>query len=203
MVMEMMDESLTAYMKRFPKDSLKEKGSILLDIAEGLKYLHAQKPDPIVHRDLSPNNILVAKVDKITVAKIADLGVAKAINPNSRSIQNMERLTRVPGTMDFMSPEAFEDAPVYDTSLDVFSYGAVILFVATHEWPTPAPATKGHPDSDGLVALNEVQRRQKYLDQMKDEMEELISLVEECLSYKAIERPTILQVSEKLKTLKV
>ena len=49
MVMEIMDDSLTMYIKRLPKDE--RKGPILLDVAEGLQYLHAQKPIPIVHRD--------------------------------------------------------------------------------------------------------------------------------------------------------
>ena len=61
MVMELMDESLTAYIERLPMDAVKRKGPILLDVAEGLKYLHAQKPYPIVHRDLTPNNILLVK----------------------------------------------------------------------------------------------------------------------------------------------
>ena len=103
-----------------------------------------------------------------------------------------------------MPPEAFHDSPDYDTSLDVFSYGAVGLFVATHEWPTPASAAKPDPKSpDKLIALNEVERREKYLDQMTGEMKVLKPLVERCLSYKRNDRPAIDQVSEELKSLKL
>ena len=105
MLMEMMDESLTVYIERLPKDVVKRKGPILLDVAEGLQYLHAQKPNPIVHRDLSPNNILLVKNDQeFTIAKIGDLGVARAISHNSKHMQDMGKLTKVPGTIDFMPP---------------------------------------------------------------------------------------------------
>ena len=205
MIMEMMDESLTVYIERLPKDAVKRKGPILLDVAEGLQYLHAQKPKPIVHRDLSPNNILLVKNDQeITIAKIGDLGVARAISPNSKHMQDMRsKLTTVPGTMDFMPPEAFEDFPEYDSSLDVFSYGGVTLFMGSHNWPTPAAPRKLDANSSNLVALTEVQRRQVYLDQMEGDMKELKQLVEECLNYDPNKRPTMCQVCEKLKLLKL
>ena len=202
MLMEIMDESLTSYVERVSRAAVNRKGSILLDVAEGLKYLHSQKPDPIVHRDLSPNNILLLKNDQeITIAKIADLGVAKAIHPNSKSIQEIGKLTKVPGTKDFMPPEAFEDTPVYNTPLDVFSYGGVVLFVATHEWPSPESERKHDPVSNNLIALNEVQRRQKYLDKMEDKMKVLKPLVTDCLNFDPEKRPTMFQVYEKLKSL--
>ena len=202
-IMEMMDESLTGYIERLPKDAVKRKGPILLDVAEGLQYLHSQKPRPIVHRDLSPNNILLVKSDQeITIAKIGDLGVARAIDPNSKHMQDIVKLTKVPGTNDFMPPEAFIDVPEYDSSLDVFSYGGVILFMGSHTWPTPVAPTKYDPDSDELVALTEVQRRQVYLDEMEGDMKELKQLVGDCLNYNPKKRPTMLQVCEKLTSLK-
>ena len=204
MIMEMMDESLTVYIERLPRDAVKRKGPILLDVAEGLKYLHSRKP-PIVHRDLSPNNIMLVKGPdgETTTAKIGDLGVAKAISPDGKHMQNMGKLTKIPGTLDFMPPEVFHDSPDYDTSLDVFSYGAVMLFVATHEWPVPDSPTKPDPTSpNDVIGLNEVERRKKYLDQMTDEMKILKPLVERCLSYKRSDRPTIVEVSEELKSLK-
>ena len=44
------------------------------------------------------------------------------------------KMTKVPGTPHFMPPEALDDNPVYDTSLDIFSYGAVTLYVITQQW---------------------------------------------------------------------
>ncbi|XP_065884887.1 uncharacterized protein [Dysidea avara] len=198
MIMELMDESLTAYMEKNRKVPLMRKGSIMLDVAEGLSYLHVWRP-PIVHRDLSPNNILLKTGEGGGVtSKIADLGVAKAIKANKK-VQS--RLTKVPGTMDYMPPEAFEEDPVYNTSLDVFSYGGVMLFVVNQEWPTPTVQVR--MDSSGtLIAFTEVQRRQKYLDKMTGGAEVLRPLIESCLSNNPAKRPIMAAVTEALKSIK-
>ena len=48
---------------------------ILLDIAEGLKFIHFKK---IMHRDIKPDNILICKEsDDSLIAKITDLGEAR------------------------------------------------------------------------------------------------------------------------------
>ena len=75
MVMELMDSSSTSLIRNKPNLDMMLKNSILLDVTCGLGYLHGQKP-PVIHRDLSPNNIMLSSE---LVAKIADLGVAKAI----------------------------------------------------------------------------------------------------------------------------
>ena len=111
MIMELMDESLVAYMEKLPKNALKRKNSILVDVAKGLSYLHAQNP-AVIHRDLSPNNILLQKrKGEIPTAKIADLGVAKMMKTHADSRSTMQKLTKVPGMVDFMPPEAFASVP--------------------------------------------------------------------------------------------
>ena len=64
-----------------PDVSFKKRMTILQDVAEGLSYLHTCCNPPVVHRDLSPNNILLKHLLKppLLVAKLSDLGVAKAI----------------------------------------------------------------------------------------------------------------------------
>ena len=101
--------------------------SILFDVSLGLRYLHSRK---ILHRDLSSNNILLTALLR---AKIGDLGVAKVVK-----VDNKKSLTQVPGTADFMPPEAQVDMPIYDASLDVFSYGGVVFHTATQKWPAPS-----------------------------------------------------------------
>ena len=198
MIMELMDESLRDYMNKLPKKAWMKKGSILIDVAEGLSYLHAQKP-AVVHRDLSPNNILLkAGKGEVPIAKIGDLGVAKIIKADSRATQSV--LTKVPGTADFMPPESFEDEPVYGVPLDAFSYGGIMLFVATHRWPTPIAQVKRNPKTNELVARSEVERRQKYLDEMTGDVAEWLKpLVESCLSNDPSERPTMPAVSKQFK----
>ena len=198
MIMELMDESLVSYMKKLPKDALMKKGSILVDVAEGLSYLHAQRPI-VIHRDLSPNNILLKKGSKweIPIAKISDLGVAKIIKADDKKTQS--RLTKVPGTVDFMPPEAFARSPVYGVGIDVFSYGGIMLFVATHKWPTPTEQVEFDPVTNKLVARSEVERRQEYLDEMTGDLEAYKPLVESCLSNNPAVRPPMPAVSKALK----
>ena len=205
MIMELMDESLTKHIEQNKKVLMKEKIGILLDVARGLCYLHTLNP-PVIHRDLSPNNILLKQlpassaVDCLWVAKLADMGVAKSINPN---VKKLQRLTKAPGTADFMPPEVLSDNPIYDTSLDVFSFGGIILFVAIHTWPTPTQPTIMDPVTDKLIALTEVERRKKFLDKMTGETKQLKAQATSCLDNKAVRRPTIVVIVKELELLKV
>lgn len=203
MLMELMDKSLRAYLE-VPQTqvNLATKSSILIDIAEGLTYLHHSSP-PVVHRDLTPNNILLklpCDKDGVPVAKISDLGVAKAVETNKNIRQ---RLTKLPGSPGFMPPEAFYENPDYNTSLDMFSYGGVVLFVANQMWPDPSAPNIWDRKTNKLVAFTEIQRRQRYLDEMKNGTEIWRSTVEGCLSNDPDERPEIAQVSDRLKSFKV
>ena len=70
----------------------------MLDVAEGLAYLHQQNL-PIVHRDLASKNILLTKEKQ---AKIADVGLAK-VPPKGE--QNY--CSPVPGTPVYAAPDTF------------------------------------------------------------------------------------------------
>jgi len=203
MVMELMDESLTKYVEK-SNISLKRKISILHDVAEGLTFLHTRTP-PVIHRDLSPNNILLKHmgVDQVPpVAKIADLGVARIVKADSMSTRS--RLTSVPGTPDFMPPETMVDNPKYGTALDVFSFGGIMLHTLNQEWPTPkAAALLDQVTCQVIKALNEIERRQQYLDKIAGEAEVLLSMIQECLANDPTKRPKIEDLSMKLKPLKV
>ncbi|XP_065883925.1 uncharacterized protein [Dysidea avara] len=148
LVMERMQESLTSLVEKYPNIPMCVKLSMLLDVSRGLWYLHSHNP-PIVHRDLSPNNILLTSQ---FVAKISDLGVAKVIRADSKKTK-----TRAPGTVDFMGPEALAEIPEYGPPLDVFSYGGVILHVVNQEWPKPLHYVVTDPKTRRRVALSEVE----------------------------------------------
>ena len=199
MIMELMGESLTTYAEK-PNISFKRRMSILHDVAEGLSYLHSRNP-PVIHRDLSPNNILLKHLPLLPVAKIADLGVAKVIN--IEDTVSKQYLTKAPGTVHFMPPEALKDNPQYDTSLDVFSYGGITLYTVNGKWPKPTALAEYDPVTCQVQGFNEVQRRQEYLDKMTGEAEVLRPLVKACLHNDPMKRPSILELSEKIKPLKV
>ena len=195
MVMELMDCNLTTFIDKRPNSDVKLKYSILCDVAYGLMYLHAQKPT-VIHRDLSPNNVLMTSQ---LVAKIGDLGVAKALRAGGKQIEKKTKLTKLPGTVDFMPPETFSDNPVYDTSLDVFSYGGITLFVMTDQWPSPSAATEFDPRTRQVIGLTEAKRRWVYLSQLDKEWRDL---VECCLDNDLERRPAISEVLDKIEAFK-
>ena len=199
MVMELMDQSLTSLVEKKKGIEMKVKMSILHDVSLGLSYLHSQD-EPIVHRDLSPNNILLTNH---IVAKISDLGIAMVLKSHSEAT-NTKKLTKVPGTQDFMAPETFSDDPSYDTSIDVFSYAGIALHVVCEEWPRPTQQTKLDSKTGILSAFTEVERRQKYFDKMSGKVSTALKpLLKCCLNNNPLKRPSITSVSEKIESLKV
>ena len=136
MVMEMMADSLTSFVEKREKIPVYIKYSIVHDVSLGLCYLHNHDP-PIVHRDLSPNNVLLTAHH---VAKISDLGVAKVIKADSR-----KTMTKAPGTLDFMPPECPADSPVYGPPMDVFSFAGIILHTFNQQWPRPTVQVQFDP----------------------------------------------------------
>ena len=193
MVMEMMVDSLTSFVDKHEKIPIHIKYSIVHDVSLGLCYLHNHDP-PIVHRDLSPNNVLLTAHH---VAKISDLGVAKVIKADSR-----KTMTKAPGTVDFMPLEALADDPVYGPPMDVFSFAGIILHTFNQQWPRPTVAIQFDPNTRKRVALSEVERRQQYLDKMIGETEVLRPLMEECLDDDPAVRPTIATVCERIQVNK-
>ena len=180
MVMEKMDYSLTEYLKTHRKDSLSQEKvvNILSDVARGLIYLHVVQG--VAHRDLSSNNILVT--DTLKNAKIADFGSARIMDSQSQA-KWRGQLTAQPGTQDFMPPEALEDPPRYDLSVDVFSFGCVIIHLTTRTWPKPS----GQTFYNRIVS--EWKRREKLILEMGI-YDHLKSIVKECLKDQAHLRPS-------------
>ena len=201
MVMELMDTSLTKFIDNNKSMiAFNRKISILYDAVQGLNFLHSHVPQ-ILHRDLSPNNILLTSE---RVAKIGDLGVAKVIQAgNKETISKLQLSRAVPGTPDFMPPEAMEVNSVYGTPVDVFSFGGISLFVFSEEWPSPSALRQRDPDTRSMVVLSEVERRKKYLDKMTGESAGLRKIIEQCLDVDPERRPSIQNISSTIGSLKV
>jgi len=192
MVMEMMADSLTSLVDKHEKIPVHIKFSVVHDVSLGLCYLHNHDP-PIVHQDLSPNNVLLTAHH---VAKISNLGVAKVIKADSKKTA----VTKAPytGTVDFMPPETLAKRPEYGPPMDVFSFAGIVLHTFTQQWPSPSEQVI----TRGRVALSEVERRLHYLDKMRGEAEVLRPLVEECLDDDPAVRPTIAAVCERIQVSK-
>ena len=184
LVMEYLPLSLTQCLETHQDLPLQIKYSILLDVAKGLNYLHCKRP-PIVHRDLTANNILLTSN---FIAKISDLGVSRMADTFKQ-----QQLTTAPGIAVVMPPEALSDNPSYDHKLDVFSYGCLILHVFTHQWPIPTaqyiPSTS--PSRIGSFDLvTEWNRRSKYTTAISSD-NPFFSFTKSCLDNDPKKRPTM------------
>ena len=149
--------------------------AILHDVALGLYHLHSQTP-PIVHRDLSANNVLLTPN---MTAKISDLGVAKILNLTPLQLSHM---TRAPGTLAYMPPEALSVQPRYDTRIDEFSYGVLMIHVLSGQWPFPCEPVRVNPRNRAeLLPLSEAERRNQYLQDIGN-AHPLMDLILRCVS---------------------
>jgi serine/threonine-protein kinase len=100
---------------------------IASNVCEGLYFAHTKtdaygNPLNIVHRDITPENILVSFSGTV---KIVDFGIAKA---NSQLEQT--RAGEIKGKLSYMSPEQCMGHPL-DARSDIFSFGSVV-----YEWIT-------------------------------------------------------------------
>ena len=96
-------------------------------IAEGLAYAHARKdsngtPVSIVHRDVSPHNIIVSFEGDV---KLIDFGIAKAAGKLSRT-----QVGSIKGKFGYMSPEQIRGVEV-DQRSDIFSLGICLWELLT------------------------------------------------------------------------
>ena len=101
---------------------------VISQVCEGLAYAHAfedddGKPMGIVHRDISPHNIIVLFSG---VVKVVDFGIAKAA-----SKMHQTKVGTLKGKLAYMSPEQCMGSEV-DARSDVFSLGVVLWELLTH-----------------------------------------------------------------------
>jgi serine/threonine protein kinase len=101
---------------------------IIMDAAHGLDHAHNAKSVDgkalaIVHRDISPHNIMV-RGDGVT--KVVDFGIAKSANRESRTATGTLK-----GKLQYMSPEQLMGNPM-DGRADQFSLGIVLWELSTN-----------------------------------------------------------------------
>ena len=139
LVMEKMNRDLRVLLNtQKGKLTYRRQFQLCLDVAKGLHFLHTQDP-PLVHRDLTAKNVLL---DDLGRAKIGDLGQSKL--KTAAYFQ-----TKQPGAMPYMPPEALKAKPRYDEKIDIFSFGVLMLEIATQQEPNPGFQNIGNtPEKD-------------------------------------------------------
>ena len=130
--------------------------------------------------------------------KIGDLGTARLVDSKRQS-----RMTKAPGTVDFMPPEALEagEYVTYEKELDVFSFGCVMLHILSHQWPTPSGSVVTDPITGAVThGLSEVERRSNYFDKIDRDCKcgTLVPMIESCLNNLPKNRTFIVRVCNHL-----
>ena len=183
LVMEFLPTNLTSCIEQYGVLPKEISYTILHDVAIGLCYLHSQTP-PIIHRDLSSNNVLLTPNMN---AKISDLGVARILSLTPLQFSHM---TQTPGTPAYMPPEVMVANPKYDTSIDVFSFGVMIVHVLSGQWPEPQIGpNKIDPETERLVPVSEAERRETFLDFIGRD-HPLMNLIIKCIDNNHKYRPS-------------
>ena len=200
LLMERLMSSLHAYLLNpdYSNLSMKRKVSILCDTASGLNYLHSHTPT-IIHRDLTAKNVLL---DSQMKAKITDFGNSRIMDLDPES--SPEALSSLPGTLEYMPPEAQGDRVTYDTSLDVFSFGHLSLFTITQKKVQLLPPTYHDISTGDVHGISEVRRRLQSVEaaeQLLTENHPLVALIKQCLHHSPAQRPRTGELQKKLQEM--
>jgi len=200
LVMPFVDcESLQRRLDRDGPLELTEILRIGLQVSAGLAAAHAQG---LVHRDVKPANILLARgVDR---AMLTDFGLARAVDDAS-----LTRTGVIAGTPQFMSPEQARGDSV-DARSDLFSFGSVLYAMSTGRSPFRAETsfgvlrritdTEARPIReinatlpDWLATIVDRLLAKQPSDRF-DSAAEVAGLLEACLSH--VQQPTVVPLPE-------
>ena len=118
--------------------------SIIAEIGTGLEAAHDASGDDgqplnLVHRDVSPSNVLLGFNGEV---KVADFGIAKARSRSYHTVSNT-----IKGKAPYMAPEQILGEPI-DRRADVFSLGVLLFEVATR--------TRLYSASSNAVAMRQI-----------------------------------------------
>nr|XP_054767919.1 serine/threonine-protein kinase Nek10-like isoform X2 [Lytechinus pictus] len=165
-------------------NSLKEKNElfseeriwhIFIQIVLALRYLHKEKK--IVHRDLTPNNIMLGERDRVT---ITDFGLARARQPDA------SKMTSVVGTILYSCPEIVQSTP-YGEKADVWAAGCILYQMCTLTPPFY---------SSNMLALASKIVEADYEPLPADQYSDLVSTtIRRCLTADPEQRPDIVGVA--------
>ena len=164
LVMELLNTSLCQYITTHA-DSLSVRVQLNLchNIAAALEFLHSKH---IIHRDLCGENILLNySADDIPVAKVTDFGISR------KNIDMTHSLTAMGHRLGYLPPEA-QGPKDYDSSLDIFMFGAVMTQIAMK-----------------IPTIKSKDKRQELVRELRDTGHPLNPVVCECLDERKENRP--------------
>lgn len=93
------------------------------EVLEGLSFAHERAQDAdgtllrVVHRDLTPGNVLVARTGQV---KVSDFGIARALRDS-----DLHRTVHLAGSLAYLAPEQVEERG-FDARVDLFALAVVL-----------------------------------------------------------------------------
>ena len=123
---------ITVYCDAYRLD-LRERLELFLQVCRGVDHAHQKG---VIHRDIKPTNVLVARTDGKPLAKVIDFGVAKATaHAYGETVLQTQQGCAV-GTPAYMSPEqSMGYSDDVDRRTDVYSLGVLLYELLVGELP--------------------------------------------------------------------
>ena len=171
-------ESLRVRLVRAGTMSLSDVASILRDVARALDYAHDKG---VVHRDIKPDNILLAGES----ATVTDFGIGKAIAASRLAADDaLTQLGIAVGTPAYMAPEQIAADPSLDHRADLYSLGCVAYELLVGETPFAGAAPSA------LLAAHLIEVPPLISTKRADVPDTFCTLVARCLAKDPAARPS-------------
>ncbi|MFT5325407.1 MAG: serine/threonine protein kinase [Planctomycetaceae bacterium] len=119
-------QSMQDWIDKLETLSVGDSINVILSCADALNHAHELN---LIHRDIKPDNILVTKKG---VVKVADFGLAKALDDEDMS---MTQSGTGLGTPLYMPPEQARDAKNVDHRTDIYALGCTFYYFLTGRLP--------------------------------------------------------------------
>lgn len=180
---------LGSYIQRKGRLSPSKALRFALDIARGMNYLHECKPDPIIHCDLKPKNILLDSGGQLKIAGFGLVRLSK-ISPDKAKIAGPGDNIN-PANL-YMAPEVYKDE-IFDRSVDAYSFGLILYEIIEGMQPF-------HPKSseEALRMMCLERNRPPFKSKSKSYPPDLKELIEECWDPEPVVRPTFSEIIVRL-----
>ncbi|KAK9019794.1 hypothetical protein V6N11_054302 [Hibiscus sabdariffa] len=168
--------------------------NVVKGLANALSYMHHDHSQPIVHRDISSNNVLL---DSDYEARVSDFGTARILKPDSSN------WTSLAGTYGYMAPELAYTMRV-DDKCDVYSFGVVTIEVFMGKHPgdllSYLSSSTTHVPNDQQILLKDVidHRLSPPRSRAEKDVVTATKVAFACLNGNPQLRPTMQQVAQAL-----